>query len=206
MKSINYIRKGEQMPIKRLLIMVAVVALISGCGASKDYVDEQVRASEARTAAQLGDVEGKTSIDLQKLQALQSELESKADMAINKAKGFENYQVIWEGEVNFDFDSDVITSVAEQTLMDAGQKMESSTESLVELIGHTDNTGSNAYNLALGERRAESVRRFLADRFGISLYRMFTVSYGEDKPMALPDEGNSASKNRRVKLMIWGEL
>ena len=101
-----------------------------------------------------------TSLDLQKLQALQSDLESKAEMALNQAEGFENYQVIWEGEVNFDFDSDEITSVAEQTLMDAGQKMESGPESLVELIGHTDKTGSNAYNLALGERRSESVRRF----------------------------------------------
>ncbi len=186
--------------------MVAVVALISGCGASKDYVDEQVRASEARTVAQLGDAEGKTSVDLQKLQALQDALESKTDMALNQAKGFENYQVIWEGEVNFDFDSDEITSVAEQTLMDAGQKMESSSESLIELVGHTDNTGSSAYNLALGGRRAESVRRFLADRFGISLYRMFTLSYGEDKPVALPDESSASSKNRRVRLLVWGQL
>ena len=90
--------------------------------------------------------------------------------------------------------------------MDAGQKMESSPESLVELVGHTDNTGSNAYNLALGERRSESVRRFLADRFGISLYRMFTLSYGEEKAAALSDEPNSASRNRRVKLIVWGQL
>ena len=127
-------------------------------------------------------------------------------MALNQAKGFENYQVIWEGEINFDFDSYEITSVAEQTLMEAGQKMETSTESLVELVGHTDKTGSNAYNLTLGEKRAESVRRFLNDRFGISLYRMFTLSYGEGKPTALPDEGNSASRNRRVRLRVWGEL
>ncbi len=197
------------MPIKRLIILLSVIALVAGCGASKNYVDEQIRNSESRTSAQLGDVEGKasaTSLDLQKLQALQNDLEAKADMALNQAKGFENYQIIWEGEVNFDFDSDQITSAAEQTLMDAGQKLETSSESLVELVGHTDNTGSNAYNLALGERRSESVRRFLADRFGISLYRMFTLSYGEDKAAAMSDEPNSASRNRRVTVRIWGEL
>lgn len=197
------------MPIKRLIILLSVIALVAGCGASKNYVDDQIRNSEARTSAQLGDVEGKasaTSLDLQKLQALQSELDAKAEMALNQAKGFENYQIIWEGEVNFDFDSDQITSAAEQTLMDAGQKLETSSESLVELVGHTDNTGSNAYNLALGERRSESVRRFLADRFGISLYRMFTLSYGEDKAAAMSDEPNSASRNRRVTVRIWGEL
>ena len=195
------------MPIKRLIILLTVIALITGCGASKNYVDEQIRNSEARTSSQLGDVEGQTSatsLDLQKLQALQNDLESK--MALNQAKGFENYQVIWEGEVNFDFDSYEITSVAEQTLMEAGQKMELSTESLVELVGHTDRTGSNAYNIALGNRRAESVRRFLADRYGISLYRMFTLSYGEEKAAAMSDEPNSASRNRRVTVRVWGEL
>ena len=197
------------MPIKRLIILLSVIVLVAGCGASKNYVDEQIRDSEARTSAQLGDVEGKTSatsLDLQKLQALQNDLEAKADMALNQSQGFENYQIIWEGEVNFDFDSDEITSAAEQTLMDAGQKMETSSESLVELVGHTDNTGSNAYNLALGERRSESVRRFLNDRFGISLYRMFTLSYGEDRAAALSDEPNSASRNRRVTVRVWGEL
>lgn len=197
------------MPIKRLIILLSVIALVAGCGASKNYVDEQIRNSEARTSAQLGDVEGKasaTSLDLQKLQALQNDLEAKADMALNQSQGFENYRIIWEGEVNFDFDSDQITSAAEQTLMDAGQKLETSSESLVELVGHTDNTGSNAYNLALGERRSESVRRFLADRFGISLYRMFTLSYGEDKAAAMSDEPNSASRNRRVTVRVWGEL
>ena len=197
------------MPIKRLIILLSVIALVAGCGASKNYVDDQIRNSEARTSAQLGDVEGKasaTSLDLQKLQALQNDLEAKADMALNQSQGFENYQIIWEGEVNFDFDSDQITSAAEQTLMDAGQKLETSSESLVELVGHTDNTGSNAYNLALGERRSESVRRFLNDRFGISLYRMFTLSYGEDRAAALSDEPNSASRNRRVTVRVWGEL
>ena len=68
------------MPIKRLIILLSVIALVAGCGASKNYVDEQIRNSEARTSAQLGDVEGKasaTSLDLQKLQALQNDLEAK---------------------------------------------------------------------------------------------------------------------------------
>ena len=96
--------------------------------------------------------------------------------------------------------------MAEQTLMEAGQKMEQNPKSLVELVGHTDRTGSNKYNLLLGERRAESVKRFLADRFGISLYRMFTLSYGKEKPLELPDQANASHKNRRVKIVVWGDL
>ena len=46
---------------------------------------------------------------------------------------------------------------------------------------------------------------FLASRFGISLYRMFILSYGEDKPIAMPDENQAHAKNRRVALTVWGE-
>ena len=196
------------MKFMKLISLLAILALFVGC-ASKGYVEEQIRASESRTSAQLTDVSGKSSsmeTELAQLKALSKQLEEKTEMALNEAKGFENYQIIWQGEINFDFDSYQIMSVAEQSLMEAGQKMEQSAGSLVELIGHTDQTGSNKYNLMLGERRAESVRRFLNDRFGISLYRMFTLSYGKEKPMAMMEQPNSASKNRRVKVVVWGEL
>ena len=72
--------------------------------------------------------------------------------------------------------------------------------------GYTDATGTSKYNLLLGEKRANSARRYLADNYGISLYRMFIISWGEDKPVAMPDEKNASSKNRRVKVTIWGTL
>jgi outer membrane protein OmpA-like peptidoglycan-associated protein len=199
---------GVRMKLTKFIILLAGAALVSGC-ASKGYVEEQIRASESRTSAQLTDVSGKATTmeaDIEQLKALSRELSSKTDMAINQAKGFENYQIIWEGEVNFDFDSYDIKPVAEQTLMEAGQKLEQNRRSLVELVGHTDQTGTNKYNLMLGERRAESVKRFLADKFGISLYRMFTLSYGKEKPLEMPDQANASAKNRRVKIRVWGEL
>jgi len=188
--------------------MLIGLALISGC-ASKGFVQTQIRESESRTSAQLTDVNGKTQglqTDLEQLKALSQELSQKTDMAINQAKGFENYQIIWQGEINFDFDSYEVTPAAEQMLMEAGQKMEEHKESLVELVGYTDQTGSNKYNLVLGEKRAESVKRFFADRLGVSLYRMFTLSYGKEKPLVMPDQAQSSSKNRRVKVIVWGRL
>jgi outer membrane protein OmpA-like peptidoglycan-associated protein len=196
------------MKMTKLFVLLVVAALVSGC-ASKGFVEEQIRASESRTSSQLTDVSGRATgmeADIEQLKALSRELSEKTEMAINQAKGFENYQIIWQGEVNFDFDSYDVTPVAEQTLTEAGQKMESSPKSLVELVGHTDRTGSNKYNILLGERRAESVKRFLADRFGVSLYRMFTLSYGKEKPLELPDQANASHKNRRVKVVIWGDL
>ena len=196
--------------MKTSLTFLAVLAiLLSGCGASKDYVNEQIQASETRTSTQLASVKGQSeanAADVAKLQALAAELSDKTELAINKAKGFENYQVIWSGEINFSFDSWAITGTAEQTLMEAGQAMTNHPNSVIEIGGYTDKTGPSSYNLVLGERRADAAKRFLADQYGVSLYRMFTISYGEDKPVSLPDQRNANEKNRRVTLKVWGEL
>ncbi|MFQ5500531.1 MAG: OmpA family protein [Candidatus Zixiibacteriota bacterium] len=190
------------------LLSVLMLAL-SGCGASKKYVNEAIATSEANTSSQISQLRDKTdgnAAEISKLRSLASELSDKTDMAISEAEGFENYQIIWEGTINFDFDGYEITATAEQVLMEAGEKLEQSSGSLVEIVGHADRTGNRGYNLMLGEKRANATKRFLAERFGISLYRMFVLSQGEEKPVAMPDERNAASKNRRVTLKIWGQL
>lgn len=196
--------------MRSLLIFALILSFVFiGCGASKNYVAEQIQASEARTAAEISSVRDKTetnTTDIAKLQTLANEISEKADLAINKAKGYENYQIIWQGEINFDFDAFLITATAEAILNEAGEKMEENPSSILMVAGHTDRTGPAKYNYLLGQYRADAAKRFLTSRFGISLYRMFTVSYGEDKPVAMPDEQNASSKNRRVSLTIWGEL
>ncbi|MDH4156065.1 MAG: OmpA family protein [candidate division Zixibacteria bacterium] len=194
---------------KALVFLVLVALIIGGCGASKDYVAQQIADSEGRTGAQIAGLTDKTdgnAAEIAKLRSLANELSKKTDMAINEAKGFENYQIIWSGEVNFDFDSYAITETAETILNEAGEKMEAYPGAVIEIAGHTDRTGSSGYNLMLGEKRSNAAKRFLSDRFGISLYRMFIISYGKDKPIATPDEMHAASKNRRVTLKVWGRL
>ncbi len=191
---------------KLLLLSMALLLAIGGCGVNKDYVSELIAASEARTDAKVKAVEESNAAEIAKLRMLATELEKKTDMAINEAKGFEDYQIIWSGEINFDFDSYEIDDVAAQILTECGDKMTSYPASLLEVTGHTDATGSGKYNLLLGEKRANSAKRFLAERFGISLYRMFIISYGKTKPAAGPDEKNANLRNRRVTLTIWGRL
>lgn len=194
--------------MKRIAVLTCLLTvLVAGCGVNKEYVEGQIAASEGRTAAQVATLSDKTdanAAEVARLKALAGELSTKTDMAINQAKGFENYQVIWSGEINFDFDSWDITASAEQFLSEAGGKMELHPESLIEIEGHTDGTGASKYNMMLGSQRASSARRFLAERFGISLYRMFIASFGETKPAAMSDARESASKNRRVTLEVWG--
>lgn len=194
---------------KFTVALLALTLMFVGCGVNKDYVAQQIQDSETRTQAEIGTLSDKTdgnASEITKLRSLASELDSKADMAINKAKGFENYQVLWQGELNFDFDKGDINGAAEQILNEAGDKMEQNPGSVIEIVGHTDKTGSTNYNLMLGEQRAASSKRFLSERFGISLYRMFIISYGENKPVADSGEMSNSSKNRRVALTIWGPM
>lgn len=193
-------------------MMVGILLLslmFIGCGASKDFVLEQIAQSEAKTKANIDAVDAKTdsnATEIGNLKSLADQLSEKTDLAINEAKGFETYQVIWQGEVNYDFDSYTLTAAAEEVLNEAGAKLEQHPEAVVEIAGHTDKTGSADYNLELGEKRAGSAKLYLADRFGISLYRLFVVSYGETKPIAADSENMEASKNRRVTVKVWGKL
>ena len=126
-------------------------------------------------------------------------------MAINEAKGYENYQVIWEGEIYFNFNSSKITTEAQAILDEAGDKMVVIKGAIMELAGYCDPTGSDAYNLELGNKRSMAAKYYLVDNFGINLYRFFTVSYGKRK--AVPsNEGNvSYAQQRKVKMRIWGK-
>lgn len=71
----------------------------------------------------------------------------------------------------------------------------------IEIQGHTDSRASETYNLKLGEARAESVRRYLAEN-GIPLHRISTISYGESRPIADNTTKDGQSKNRRVVIVV----
>ena len=74
-----------------------------------------------------------------------------------------------------------------------------------EIEGHTDNVGSSAYNTALSQRRAESVRRALIEKFGIEASRLTAKGYGPDKPIADNDTPEGRARNRRVVATIEAE-
>lgn len=191
-----------------ILISMFALVLVAGC-ASKGYVNQEVDEVRSEYQAEINELKAKAALnsdDIKKLQTLSNQLSEKSEMALNEAKGFEKYQVIWEGVVNFDYDSYEVRDVDKDRLGELGKKMTDYPRSLLEMIGHTDLSGSNKYNLQLGLQRAESVKRFLINNYGIALYRMFVASEGKMKPVALPDEKNANSKNRRVVLKLWGEL
>jgi peptidoglycan-associated lipoprotein len=69
----------------------------------------------------------------------------------------------------------------------------------VRLEGHADERGSREYNIGLGERRAQTVRRMLLIQ-GASTAQISTVSFGEERPAAFGNDEDSWSQNRRVEI------
>ena len=102
------------------------------------------------------------------------------------------------GTVYFDYDSAALRSDATGTLKKNGDAMRGATDAVVTLEGHCDERGSEEYNLALGERRAEAVRKYLVD-LGIPGSRLRVVSFGEAKPAVMGHDESAWKWNRRVE-------
>jgi len=102
--------------------------------------------------------------------------------------------------VYFDFDQSNIRQDMIQNMVANAEYMKSSSESVV-IEGNTDERGTNEYNLALGERRAISAKRYLVD-LGIDSARIRTVSYGEERPLFEGQDEDSYQYNRRDDFVI----
>ena len=98
----------------------------------------------------------------------------------------------------FEYDSSTLTAEAQRAL-DAHIAALQGSEKTVRLEGHTDERGTRDYNMALGERRANSVRDYMVVN-GVASYRIETVSYGEEQPIAYGSGETNWVQNRRVEL------
>jgi outer membrane protein OmpA-like peptidoglycan-associated protein len=105
-------------------------------------------------------------------------------------------------EVNFDYNSVEIRPDAMTKLDRLGRALasQSLSASCFQIMGHTDNKGTEAYNDRLSQARAEAVVRYLIDRFGIEPERLNAVGFGERNPMADNSTEGGRSKNRRVEI------
>lgn len=103
--------------------------------------------------------------------------------------------------VYFEYDSDAIRSDAQAMLEQKVPLLAANPSVRLQVAGHCDSRGTDEYNLALGRRRAEAVKRFLTDR-GIDASRIETISFGSERP-AVQGEGEQAwSQNRRDEFTI----
>ena len=100
--------------------------------------------------------------------------------------------------VFFDYDRFEIRDDQEQALRENAKKLRENENLQVLLEGHCDERGTDEYNLALGDRRARTVKQYLVD-LGVSEGRIRTISYGESQPFALGHDEAAWQQNRRAQ-------
>jgi peptidoglycan-associated lipoprotein len=103
--------------------------------------------------------------------------------------------------IYFGFDEYTLTSDAQSKLTAMAEGMKAAKTATVQIEGHCDERGTVEYNLALGERRAQSVKTFLT-QLGVDAGRLSTISYGEEKPVAQGHAEDAWAKNRRAEFVI----
>ncbi len=115
------------------------------------------------------------------------------DSDVGKAGGLQT--------VNFDYDSFTLNEQAQSVLKANAQILKDKASVKVQVEGHCDKRGGTQYNLALGEKRANAVRKFLVDQ-GIKKARIAIVSFGHEKPLDQGDSESAYAKNRRGNFVI----
>jgi peptidoglycan-associated lipoprotein len=123
-------------------------------------------------------------------------VEDKAAKAFDMAKS-----EFLEENIYFAFDKSNLDDKAQATLKKNAEFLKTYPNVYTTIEGHTDERGTAEYNLALGERRAESAKSFLVD-MGIEAYRISTVSYGEERPVCTEKNEECWAKNRRDNFVI----
>lgn len=161
--------------VTKAVALALSVAWVAGCSTSGSSTDTSSTATETdNSAAQAVSVDSGVSVSYE-------------DVA--------NLQTVFY----FDFDKAVVKSYGFADLEKHAQYLATNPTAQVVLEGHADERGTREYNMALGERRAKAVSRFLQVN-GVSAAQIETVSFGEEKPAMLGHSEPSWSQNRRVEL------
>jgi peptidoglycan-associated lipoprotein len=110
-------------------------------------------------------------------------------------------QMFMSEDVYYDFDSSAITSMARNVLSRKAEYLRINPDASVIVEGHCDERGTSAYNIALGDRRAESAKAYLMD-MGIDATQLSTISYGEERPVDKGQNEEAWAKNRRAHFVL----
>ena len=110
-------------------------------------------------------------------------------------------QMFMNEDVYFDFDSSALADMAKDVLARKAEFLRMAQDASVIIEGHCDERGTSAYNIALGDRRAESAKAFLLD-LGIDANQLTTISYGEERPVDTGMKEESWAKNRRAHFVV----
>jgi len=173
---------------------IFLLILVLGCGGSKKALKELVGTEPEKKG-----IEPTEEVEQDK-----GEDKDKRRISPLKKDFDEVKRRIVLATIYFDFDKFIISPVAKRALLDNAKLLEENADLKVLIEGHCDERGTIDYNLALGEKRTEAVKKFLVE-YGINSTRLKTVSYGEEKPVDTGHNEEAWAKNRRCEFKIKTE-
>ena len=171
--------------IKRMLLALGVVAIMAGCSSvplSDVPVEDKTPKTGAATQPGTG---GQTQVT-----------PVVTDPTAGTTQGPANVARL----VYFDYDSYVIKSEYQSLIEAHARFLKANAGRKINIEGHTDERGGREYNLALGQRRAEAVRRALG-LLGVTDSQVEAVSFGKEKPAAQGSDEASYARNRRAEIV-----
>ncbi|HEY0593977.1 MAG TPA: OmpA family protein [Thermoanaerobaculia bacterium] len=192
---------------------VAGALLLGGCATNK-AVDEKIAQLEGRTTTKIESVETQIEDIQEKQRATDVRLDQISQEAQAALKRAEEAGVLAKGQVVFEqaftddtikfkLNSSELSDESKAALDTLAQRIKDLNRVVfIEIQGHTDSTGSEAYNEELGQDRAEAVRRYLNRQHNLPLARMSTISYGESMPAVENNTRANRSQNRRVVVVV----
>lgn len=192
-----------------MLAGVVLILLVTGCARKAPVTSETGETSMGPRGAD-GSVEELAQRERERRQAIE-ERERQMQMQSMRQSGAERlpqdtvaYQEFLEQDVPFSFDSYTLSDEAEAILDRKADWLRSNPGATVQIEGHCDERGTTAYNLALGEHRANAVKRYLT-ALGIDAARLTTISYGEEVPLDPRRNEEAWARNRRAHFVITSQ-
>jgi peptidoglycan-associated lipoprotein len=196
--------------MKKFAFAVSLVVLAFGATAcaTKKYVNSSVGEVNEKVSALSKSVEEtqeRTRQNEQKIQQVDEKYGKQVAAVVEKASKKLVYEVtISEASGNFKFGSAQLPEAAKAQIDQLIERLKADPNKggYIEIEGHTDNVGDEAYNEQLGLQRAEMVKEYLYEKHGIPLHRMNVFSYGERKPAAPNTTAEGRAENRRVVIRV----
>ena len=173
-------------PFKRLSIAFTIAALMAGCSSGVKLDDVPVEDKGATSTTGGAGAAGTGQSGVAPVDLSQSSRDVGGPVGVARI-------------IYFDFDSYTVKPEFQSLLEAHARYLKASSARKVMLEGHTDDRGGREYNLALGQKRAEAVRRSLG-LLGVSDAQVEAVSYGKEKPAVQGNNETAHAQNRRVEL------
>jgi peptidoglycan-associated lipoprotein len=204
-------RKKEENKMKRKWIVLAMVLIIPAmlfsvsCAKKSVTTEPAVDTAAEEEAARQAELEKQREMERQK-QLEEERLAAEARAQQLQAEAEERERMLSKNRflnenIYFAFDDSSLDYQAQELLKQKAVWLQDNMDANVVIEGHCDERGTNAYNLALGERRADSVKVFLVN-LGIADSRLTTISYGEEKPVDMGNNEEAWAKNRRAAFVL----